>query len=98
MATIDDAAKFGDVPMEVQIELGRLRMKLRDILDFRTGSLLGTKRLATDGVDVRVAGVRVGSARIVLSDNRVAVRVTSIDAAMPAAAPRAAAAGAGKKA
>ena len=79
MATIEQALKFADVSLEVQVELGRTRLKLREILEFRVGGVLRTGRLASDGVEVRVGGVRVGSARIVVSDNRVAVRLTSLD-------------------
>ena len=57
MMPMEEIAAFADVPVSIEVELGRPLMKLRDILELETGSVLCLTRAAGENIDVRAAGV-----------------------------------------
>ena len=76
MPILDDLVRFSDIPMNVDIELDRRIMTVRDILELRMGSVIRMSRSAGENIDVLVGGTLVGFGEIVIIEERVGVRIT----------------------
>jgi flagellar motor switch protein FliN/FliY len=76
MPVLDDLIRFSDIPMNVDIELDRRIMTVRDILELRMGSVIRMSRSAGENIDVLVGGTLVGFGEIVIIEERVGVRIT----------------------
>ena len=74
----DSFDRLLDVPLRVSVELGRSQMRVQDLLDLSQGSVIDLERLAGEPVDIYVNGRPFGTAEIVLSRDRYAVRLLSI--------------------
>ena len=76
MSVLDDLVRYSDIPMNVDIELDRRIMTVRDILELRMGSVIRMSRSAGENIDVLVGGTLVGFGEIVIIEERVGVRIT----------------------
>jgi len=74
----DSFERLLDVPLRVSVELGRSQMRVQQLLDLGQGSVIDLERLAGEPVDVYVNGRPFGTAEVVLSRDRYAVRILSI--------------------
>jgi len=68
-----------DVPLRISVELGRARMRVQDLLDLGQGSVVDLDRLAGEPVDILVNGRPLAMGEVVVSNDRYAVRVLSIN-------------------
>jgi len=75
---LEEAAQLADVPLEVEIELDRRLMRLRDILDLAAGSIVPMTKTAGDYLDIYVAGALVGRGEVVVLENNAGVRITAL--------------------
>lgn len=66
------------VPLEVSVEIGRVRRKIQDILTFRKGSLVVLDKLAGDQVDLYVNGQCIAKGDVVVIDDNFGIRITEI--------------------
>ena len=66
---------LADVPLEVRAELACPPMKLRQVLELRPGSVLSTGKLTGYSVELIVAGLSVGAARLLDRPGPVMVRL-----------------------
>jgi flagellar motor switch protein FliN/FliY len=76
VAQIEEVARFADVPMSIEVEIGRPQLRLRDILGLHEGSVVTLSRAAGENIDIRVSGVLIGFGEIIVSENGVGVRIT----------------------
>jgi flagellar motor switch protein FliN len=67
-----------DVELTVQIELGRTRMRLDDVLRLEKGAVVALDRLAGDPVDVFANGQLIARGEVVVLKEKFAVRVTEV--------------------
>ncbi len=70
--------RLREIPLEVHADLARRALRMREILTIAPGSVLPTSKLATDGIDLWVGDVRIGSAEAVAAGTRTELRVTAI--------------------
>lgn len=73
-----DTALLADVNLEVTVELGRVRMRVRDLLQLAEGSVLELDRAAGAPVDVLVNGSVVARGDVVVVDDELGVRITEL--------------------
>jgi flagellar motor switch protein FliN/FliY len=73
-----DLSLLADIPVEVAVEIGRLRMPLRDLLSLEPGAVLELDRPADAPVDVLVNGRLVARGEVVVIDGEFGVRVTDL--------------------
>lgn len=73
-----DVELIADVSMTVTVELGRVKLTVRDLLALREGSLVELDRQAGAPVDVMVNGRLVARGEVVVLDDELGVRVTEI--------------------
>lgn len=66
------------VPLNVSIEIGSARRKVKDILEFSKGTVVELERSAESPVDVIVNGNLIARGEVVVIDDNFAVRITEI--------------------
>jgi flagellar motor switch protein FliN/FliY len=71
-------ALLNDVNMQVTAELGRRRLKVRDIIALQPGSVIELDRAAGSPVDVLVNGAIVWHGEVVVVDEEFGIRVSEI--------------------
>lgn len=76
MTRQEEIAQFGEVPLEITVELERRKMTVREVLGLKEGEILATSRSAGENIDVYVGGVLFGYGEIVVIDNKIGVRLT----------------------
>lgn len=67
-----------DIPLEITVELGRLRMLIKDVVDLGTGSIVEIDKAAGEPVDVMVNGRLVAKGEVVVIEDNFGVRITEI--------------------
>ncbi len=67
-----------DVPLAVSVELGRVRMPVRDLLALGAGSVVELAKLAGEPLDVLINGRPVARGEAVMVNEKFGVRLTEI--------------------
>jgi flagellar motor switch protein FliN/FliY len=76
---LNEVTRFADVPIEVEVELDRRVLSVREILELEEGSVIGMTRSAGENIDLYVGGKLVGYGEIVLIESRIGVRITDFN-------------------
>jgi flagellar motor switch protein FliN/FliY len=67
-----------DVPLGVSVELGRVRMPVRQLLALTAGSVIELAKLAGEPLDVLINGRAVARGEAVMVNDKFGVRLTEI--------------------
>ncbi len=67
-----------DVNLKVTVELGRTRMKIRDILNLASGAVVPLEKQASEPVDIMVNGALLATGEVVVVDDQFGVRITKL--------------------
>jgi flagellar motor switch protein FliN/FliY len=67
-----------DVPLEVNVELGRTRLTIQDLLQLGPGSVVELDKVAGDALDILVNGRLVARGEAVVVNDKFGVRITDI--------------------
>jgi flagellar motor switch protein FliN/FliY len=67
-----------DIPLEISVELGRVRMLVKDVVELGTGSIVEIDKAAGEPVDVMVNGRLVARGEVVVIEDNFGVRLTEI--------------------
>lgn len=67
-----------DVSLQVSFELGRTAKTVRELLQLKTGSIIGLDKLAGEYVDVLVNNQTIALGEVVVMDDKFAVRITEV--------------------
>lgn len=67
-----------DIPLEVSVELGRIEMLIRDVLELGAGSIIELRKAAGEPVDVLVNGCLIARGEVVVVEDNFGVRITEI--------------------
>jgi len=76
MTAIEEIGHLADVPIDVEIELARKTMALRDILGLNVGSVIKMPRSAGENIDILAGGALIGSGEVVIIEEIVGIRIT----------------------
>jgi len=76
MTAFEEIGRLGNIPINVDAELARRTMTVRDILALERGSIVRMLRSAGENIDVLVGGTMIGSGEIVIIEETVGVRIT----------------------
>jgi flagellar motor switch protein FliN/FliY len=76
MSPLDEIGFLADVPIELEVELDRKTMRLRDVLDLEPGGVLRMTRSAGENIDILINGNLVGYGEIVIIEDAMGIRVT----------------------
>ena len=67
-----------DIPLEVSVELGRVRMLIKDVLELGSGSIVELDRVAGEPVDLLVNGRLIAKGEVVVIEDNFGIRITEI--------------------
>ena len=67
-----------DVNLQIAVELGRARLKFRDVLNLAQGSVVELSRQSSEPVDIMVNGALLATGEVVVVDDHFAVRITKL--------------------
>jgi flagellar motor switch protein FliN/FliY len=67
-----------DVPLGVSVELGRVKMPVRQLLSLSAGSVIELAKLAGEPLDVLINGRTVARGEAVMVNDKFGVRLTEI--------------------
>jgi flagellar motor switch protein FliN/FliY len=76
MTALEEIAHLADVPIEIEIELARKTMALREILALAVGSVVKMPRSAGENIDILAGGTLIGSGEVVIIEETVGIRIT----------------------
>ena len=71
---------FSEIPMDLEAELDRKILTMRQILDLEAGSVIKLKRSAGENIDLLVGGSLVAFGEIVVLQEMMGVRITDFKA------------------
>ncbi len=76
MTAQEEMSLYLDIGLDVEIELDRPVLTVRQILDLEENSIVETRRSAGENLDVRIGGVLVGFGEIVVNESTTGIRIT----------------------
>jgi len=76
MTPLQEIEEFADLRLDVEVQLDRKPLTLRDILQLETESVIRLPRSAGENIDVLIAGTLVCFGEIVIIEDSVGVRIT----------------------
>ena len=76
MTAAEQIRSVAEVPVDLEVELDRRVLALREILALRPGSVVRMTRSAGENIDIRVGGALIGSGEIVILEESMGVRIT----------------------
>ena len=76
MTPAQEVAKLADVPLEIEVELDRVELKVGALLDLDVDSILEMPRSAGENLDIYIGGKLVGFGEIVIIENTMGIRIT----------------------
>jgi flagellar motor switch protein FliN/FliY len=79
MTPIEHIQHLSDIVVDVEVELDRKRISLRDLLDLQAGSVLKMSRSAGENIDIWVGGALIGYGEIVIIEDTMGVRITDFN-------------------
>jgi len=76
MTAAQEISKIADVPIEIEVELDRVELKIGALLDLDVDSVLEMPRSAGENLDIYIGGKLVGFGEIVIIENTMGIRIT----------------------
>jgi len=76
LTVAEQTAALADVPIEVEVELGRKVMTVDQVLRLTAGSVVRLPRSAGENIDILAGGHVFASGEIVIVEERFGVRIT----------------------
>jgi flagellar motor switch protein FliN/FliY len=67
-----------DIPIELVIELGRTTLSVKDLSELKMDDVVQLDRAAGQPLDIRAGGRLVGRGEVVVTDDRVSLRVVEL--------------------
>jgi len=67
-----------DIPLQISVELGRVMMVVKDVVELGSGSIIEIDKAAGEPVDVMVNGRTVARGEVVVIEDNFGVRITEI--------------------
>ena len=67
-----------DIPLEIAIEVGRLRLRVRDLIKLTVDAVIELKKPAGDPFDICINGIPVARGEVILVDQLSGVRIVEV--------------------
>jgi len=77
-AMLPELGALYDVPMRVAIEVGRMRLRVRDLIKLAAGTVIQLRKPAGEPFDICVNGVTVGRGEVILVEQSFGVRIIEV--------------------
>jgi flagellar motor switch protein FliN/FliY len=72
-----------DIPVELNVELGRTHMQVREVMSLAPGAVIELEQKATDPVDLYVNGRLVARGEVVIVDNARGIKIVEVISQKP---------------
>jgi flagellar motor switch protein FliN/FliY len=79
MTAFQEIGHLSDIPIEVDVELDRKILTVREILEVGEGSVIKMVRSAGENIDILAGGTLLGTGEIVIIEDAVGVRITDFN-------------------
>lgn len=77
-AMIRELAPVYDIPVQIAVEVGRIKLRVRDLTKLAVNSVIELKRPAGEPFDVSVNGVPVARGEVIVLDQLSGLRIVEI--------------------
>ena len=77
-AMLRELGPIHDIPMRVAIEVGRMRLRVRDLIKLSQGAVIEIKKLAGEPFDICVNGVPVARGEVIIVEQSSGVRIIEV--------------------
>ncbi len=67
-----------DIPVQLSVELGRTKVPIRQVLQFKPGSIVELDSVAGEPVDVLVNGHLIAQGEVVVVNGKFGIRLTDV--------------------
>ncbi|MBW2066014.1 MAG: flagellar motor switch protein FliN [Deltaproteobacteria bacterium] len=67
-----------DIPLDVSVELGKVKMLINDLLQLGQGSIIELEKSTAEPLEIYVNNKLIARGEVVVVDNRFGIRVTNI--------------------
>ena len=78
MTSLENLQSCADIEIDIEVEIDRTALTLRQILELDENRLIKLSRPAGENLDIFVGGAHVGQGEIVVTDESVAIRVAAL--------------------
>ena len=79
MTTEEQTHLIAAVPLDIEVELDRRILSLREVLELEAGSVIAMKRSAGENIDILIGGAVVAFGEIVIIESTMGVRITDFN-------------------
>jgi len=76
MTALEEISHLANVPIDIEVELDRRLMTVREILALDRGTVIKMIRSAGENIDLLIGSALVGSGEIVIIEEKFGVRIT----------------------
>ena len=76
MTALEQIGHLSDIPIQVEVELDRKLMSVRDVLALENGAVVKLMRSAGENMILIIGGTPVGTGEIVVTEEATSVRIT----------------------
>ena len=77
-AMLQELSPVFDVPLHVAIEVGRLRLRVRDLIKLGPGSVIELKKPAGEPFDIVINGAQVARGEVITVEQSSGVRIIEV--------------------
>ncbi len=77
-STLRELALMHDIPMQLAIEVGRVKLRVRELLKLAPNSVIERKRLAGEPFYICINGTKVGRGEVISVEQSAGVRIIEI--------------------
>ena len=77
-AMLRELAPVFDVPLRIAIEVGRLRLRLRELMKLGPGSVIELKKPAGEPFDICINGTQVARGEVITVEQSSGVRIIEV--------------------
>jgi flagellar motor switch protein FliN/FliY len=77
-AAIRDLAPVYDIPLNITVEVSRLRLRVRDLLRLSVGMVIELKKPAGEPFDICVNEQQVARGEVITADSNAGVRIVEV--------------------
>ena len=67
-----------DIPLQLSVELGRIKMKIEDLLSLGTGSTVVHKNLEGEPLDVLANDTLIARGEVIVENEKYGIRITEV--------------------
>ena len=67
-----------DIPLQVSVELGKVKMLVNDLLQLGQGSIIALEKPVSERLEIYISDKLIARGEVVVADERFGIRVTDI--------------------